>query len=102
MCVCVCVCHFLSSPLPLFQVASTLVFGNLLSAPIMYVSARMVLIQFASVDDYSYIIANSKRDISILAMACVVSPYIGIEGAQEIVAVNLYSPFCSCGSSFSS
>lgn len=55
------------------QVASTLVFGTILSAPIMYVSARMVLIQFESDDEYAYLISNSKRDVSIVAMACVVS-----------------------------
>ena len=44
-----------------------------MSAPIMYVSARMVLIQFESDNEYAYLISNSKRDVSIVAMACVVS-----------------------------
>ena len=44
-----------------------------MSAPIMYVSARMVLIQFETDSEYAYLILNSKRDVSVVAMACVVS-----------------------------
>jgi len=44
-----------------------------MSAPIMYLSARMVLIQYTSHDQYSQIIDDTRRDVTIITLISVVS-----------------------------
>ena len=55
-----------------FQVATSLVLCTFLSAPIMYVIARMALITYASIDEYHSVIAESQRDVTIVACICLV------------------------------
>ena len=43
-----------------------------MSAPIMYVSARMVLITYATYDEYAHIITDTQRDVTIVTVICVV------------------------------
>ena len=58
-------------PVP-FQVAASLVLCTFMSAPIMYVSARMVLITYATYDEYASIITTTQRDVTIVTVICVV------------------------------
>ena len=43
-----------------------------MSAPIMYLAARMVLIQYATLDQYSDIINTTRTDVSIIAIISLV------------------------------
>lgn len=43
-----------------------------MSAPIMYLAARMVLIQYATLDQYSNIISTTRQDVSIIAIISLV------------------------------
>ena len=55
------------------QVAASLVLCTFMSAPIMYVSARMVLITYASESEYSHIISDTQKDVTVVTCICVVS-----------------------------
>ncbi len=55
------------------QVAASLVLCTFMSAPIMYVSARMVLITYATEDQYSHIISDTQKDVTVVTCICVVS-----------------------------
>ena len=55
------------------QIAASLVLCTFMSAPIMYVSARMVLITYATDDQYSHIISDTQKDVTIVTCICVVS-----------------------------
>ncbi len=44
-----------------------------MAAPIMYISARMVLITYASKDHYASILNNTRRDVMAISLACIVS-----------------------------
>lgn len=54
------------------QVAASLVLCTFMSAPIMYVSARMVLITYATEDQYSHIISDTQKDVTVVTCICVV------------------------------
>jgi predicted permease len=51
-------------------VASSLVLGTFLSAPIMYVSGRMILVKFTSKDSYDDIISNTKLNACSISILC--------------------------------
>ena len=53
----------------LLQVASSIVLCTFMSAPIMYVSARLVLITEASDTQYDNVIQNTRRDVTAVALA---------------------------------
>ena len=57
------------------QVAASLVLCTFMSAPIMYVSARMVLITYATESQYSHIISDTQKDVTVVTCICVVSVY---------------------------
>lgn len=63
-------CNYVNNSL---QVAASLVLCTFMSAPIMYVSARMVAITYATEDQYSHIISNTHKDVTIVTCICVVS-----------------------------
>ena len=44
-----------------------------MSAPVMYLTARMVLVQYTSHVNYTDIIENTRRDTAAVAMAGLVS-----------------------------
>ena len=46
--------------------------GTFMSSPIMYLAARMVLIQYATLDQYSDIISTTRQDVSIIAIISLV------------------------------
>ena len=52
--------------------AASLVLGTFMSAPIMYLAARMALIQYATLDQYSNIISTTRQDVSIVAIISLV------------------------------
>ena len=54
------------------QVATSLVLCTFLSAPIMYVTARMALVTYSTIDQYHAVIAESQRDVTIVACLCLV------------------------------
>ena len=41
----------------------------------MYVSARMVLITYATESQYSHIISDTQKDVTVVTCICVVSMY---------------------------
>lgn len=53
-------------------VAASLVLCTFMSAPIMYVAARMVLVPYASSKQYDSIISDVQQDVSIISAICVV------------------------------
>ena len=55
------------------QIASSIVLCTLMSAPVMYLTARMVLVQYTSSVNYSGIIETTRRDSAAVAMAGLVS-----------------------------
>ena len=55
------------------QVAASLVLCTFMSAPIMYVSARMVLITYATESQYSRLISDTQKDVTVVTCICVVS-----------------------------
>ena len=59
----------------LSQVAASLVLCTFLSAPIMYVAARMVLIPYATTEQYHAIISDVQRDVAIPSALGVVREY---------------------------
>ena len=58
-----------------FQVASSIVLRTFMSAPIMYISARLVLITKASDAQYENVIQNTRRDVTIVALIGLVSKF---------------------------
>lgn len=57
-------------------IAASLVLCTVLSAPIMYISARMVLITYASSDQYARIILNTRRDVTVITVVSVVCVFV--------------------------
>ena len=54
------------------QVAASLVLCTFMSAPIMYISARMVLVTYATAEEYAHIITSTQTDVTIVTAICVV------------------------------
>lgn len=55
------------------QIASSIVLCTLMSAPVMYLTARMVLVQYTSDVNYTDIIEDTRKDTAAVAMAGLVS-----------------------------
>ena len=60
-----------------------------MSAPIMYISARLVLITKASDAQYENVIQNTRRDVTIVALIGLVSKFL-----YTMVALLLYKNGC--------
>ena len=54
----------------------------------MYISARMVLITYASSDQYARIIENTRRDVTVITVVSVVG---SVSPLLELVVGNIYS-----------
>ena len=57
------------------QVGPALVFCTFLSAPIIYISARMALVSNVNSDDYHHVISDTRTDCSIVSIVSVVSKH---------------------------
>ena len=64
--------------IPTLQVAASLVLCTFMSAPIMYISARMVLVTYATVEEYSHIITSTQKDVTIVTVVCVVCVCVSV------------------------
>ena len=71
-----------------FQVASSIVLCTFMSAPIMYVSARLVLISEASVSKYTQVIENTRRDVTAVALISVVCLTFSMYTLLVLIAVS--------------
>ena len=58
------------------QVGPALVFCTFLSAPIIYISARMALVRNVKTYDYENVVTNTRTDCSIVSIVSVVSLYM--------------------------
>ena len=82
---------FVSSP---SQIAASLVLCTFMSAPIMYISARMVLVSYASDEQYSSIIEEAQRDVSFVTLICVVSAVCVYVHANNSWPPVIFPPTC--------
>ena len=80
-CACTCVQKRILCFCCSLQVGPALVFCTFLSAPIIYISARMALVRNVNHHDYKNIVTNTRTDCSIVSIVSVVRlmvciPYI--------------------------
>jgi len=68
------------------QVGPALVFCTFLSAPIIYISARMALVRNVNHHDYKNIVTNTRTDCSIVSIVSVVSLMVCI----AYISISLY------------
>ena len=74
------------------QIAASLVLCTVLSAPIMYISARMVLITYASSDQYARIIENTRRDVTVITVVSVVGSVSIVSCGKYLLYSEILSP----------
>ena len=71
------------------QVAASLVLCTFFSAPIMYLSARMILVVYPTLthEDYDDVIQDCRRDVSIVTCISVVSGVCCLHRGQNHIDV---------------